>query len=90
MKALYTQSVIDKEIATFWLNLQSEGDSYVTFGGVPGDAMTGDTYTQDLIQKYDVWWTVSLGSVKLGGQSIKSSGTKYAILDTGTSLLTMS
>lgn len=62
----------------------------MTFGGVPDAATKGETYTQDLVQQWDYWWTVTLGEVNLGGTNIKDSGAKYAILDTGTSLLTMS
>ena len=42
---------------------------------------------QDLVSRYDQWWTVSMHRVEYGGEDIKDSGIGYAILDTGTSLL---
>ena len=89
LSALYTQGVIEEETATFWLNWYDEAESYVTFGGMPESASIGATYKQDLDTKNDQWWTVTLGAVEYDGQSIKDSGIDYAILDTGTSFITM-
>ena len=89
-KQLYEQGVIDKEQVTFWLNTYSKADltpSTVTFGGVPANATVGETFSQDLFNRYDQWWTVKMHNVEYGGQDIKNSGIGYAILDTGTSLL---
>ena len=74
-------------MATFWLNWYGDANSYVTFGGVPANSTTGETYTQDLYEQYDQWWTVPLHNLEYNGESIKDSGIGYAILDTGTSLL---
>lgn len=89
IKALYDSGVISEYTATFWLNLDSVGSSTATFGGVPDGATLGDTFTQELVQDLETWWTVSLGSVTLGGQNIKPSGTQYAAIDSGSSLLIM-
>ena len=61
----------------------------MTFGGEPDDATTGETHTQKLDAKNDMWWTVTLGSVEYGGENMKGSGINYAILDTGSSYLTI-
>ena len=87
IKALYKQGTIEQEIATFWLNSYGQADSYVTLGGVPANSTRGITYVQDLVSRYDQWWTVSMHRVEYGGVDIKDSGIGYAILDTGTSLL---
>ena len=56
---------------------------------MPESASTGATYKQELDTKNDQWWTVTLGAVEYDGESIKDSGIDYAILDTGTSFITM-
>lgn len=53
MKQLYKQGVIDKEVATFWLNYYGDADSYVTFGGKPENSSIGETFTQNLVRRYD-------------------------------------
>ena len=87
IKALYKQGTIDEEVATFWLNSYGEENSMVTFGGKPENASRGESFKQDLVKRYDEWWTVNLHTVEYGGNDIKDSGIGYAILDTGTSLL---
>ena len=75
-------------MVTFWLNLYGNNDaSSATFGGVPPNSTIGETFTQDLYNRYDAWWTVKMHNVEYGGNDIKNSGISYAILDTGTSLL---
>ena len=59
----------------------------MTLGGVPPESTVGKTFAQDLVKKYDQWWTVALRTVEYGDEGIKESGIGYAILDTGTSLL---
>jgi len=56
-------------------------------GGVPPNSTIGETFSQDLVERYDQWWTVKMHNVEYGGDDIKDSGIGYAILDTGTSLL---
>lgn len=56
-------------------------------GGIPPNSTVGETFRQDLVTRYDQWWTVRMNNVELDGDDIKDSGIGYAILDTGTSLL---
>ena len=86
IQALYNQGNIDDEVATFWIN-DEDIQSTVVIGGVPDDAIVGKTYTHDLIQRYKSWWTVNLCGLYYGDNSIKQSRIRYAILDTGTSLM---
>ena len=75
---------------TFWLNLDPLS-STVTFGSsLPDNIRKGETVTLDLYKKYDNWWTVDLRGCHYGGSNIRASGTNYAILDTGTSLIAIS
>ena len=61
----------------------------MTIGGVPDNSIRGERYSHDLIQRYDAWWTVKLSGLYYGDENIKQSRIKYAILDTGTSLIYM-
>lgn len=45
IKALYDQGVIQEKVVTFWLNLWSDDDSYVTLGGAPPNSTVGETFT---------------------------------------------
>ena len=87
IKSLYDQGTIDQEIATFWLNYNGDADSLIMLGGVPPNSTVGETFSQDLVERYDQWWTVKMHDVNYGDDGIKDSGIGYAILDTGTSLL---
>ena len=95
MAALFSQGIIDQQLATFWLNWLPDEQSFVNFGGVAEDsgeiaqASTGAPFKQQLVYKYDMWWTVAMSSVEYGSQNMKASDVSYAILDTGTSLLTI-
>ena len=40
-----------------------------------------------MINSYDTWWTIHLTNAKMNGTSFKVSNARYAIIDTGTSLL---
>ena len=70
MNALYKQDKIDKEVVTFWIN-KEEIESTVTIGGLPDNAIRGDQYSHELIQRYDAWWTVRLQGLYYGDKSIK-------------------
>ena len=54
---------------------------------MPPQSTVGETFSQDLVKRYDQWWTVRQDSLEYGGLDIKDSGIGYAIIDTGTSLL---
>ena len=62
----------------------------MTLGGIPDGVVNGNMTKLDLIQDQDTWWTVALDDVAYGASSIKQSQTQYAIIDTGTSFLTLS
>jgi hypothetical protein len=53
VKNLYNQGVIEKEVVTFWLNYYNNATSYVTFGEVPANSSVGETFSQDLYNRYD-------------------------------------
>ena len=89
MKALHDQGKIDEAVATFVIN-DPERQSSVTLGGIPDGAIVGNMTALDLVPDEDTWWTLELDGLTYGGDSIKESQTRYAILDTGTSLLTIS
>ena len=57
---------------------------------MPDNIRRGETVTLDLYKKYDSWWTMDLRGSHYGTTNIKASGTNYAILDTGTSLIAIS
>ena len=67
MKALKSQSIIDNEIVTFWMNNDADGESYVTFGGVFEGSTTGDSYELKLDTANKSWWTVDLNDVEIFG-----------------------
>ena len=67
--------------------------SNVTFGSVPDDCIHGgseNVNTLYLDKKYDDWWTVRMRDLRYGKDSIKSSNTFEAILDSGTSFMSIS
>ena len=88
MGTLKDQGLIDEEVATFWLNDKSVGTSHVTFGGVIKDSQTGPTYDLKLDKLNDSWWTSDLNGSTYGDYDFND--TPKAILDTGTSFLTIS
>ena len=67
-----------------------DGLSSVTFGGFPNDYIEAgaEKVKLDLVEKYNMWWTVNMTKIQYGSESIYT-GDKYAILDTGTSLITL-
>ena len=54
---------------------------------MPDNLVDGTTQILDIV--IADWWTVDITSITYGGEEIKSSDVKYAIFDTGTSLITM-
>lgn len=65
----------------------------MTFGSDTGGCRSGgpsDVYPLQLDRSHDDWWTVRMRELKYGGDSIKSSGTRLAIIDSGTSFITIS
>lgn len=89
MQGLIDAGSISEGIASFWITGLST-QSVITLGGVDPSSYTGSFTTHDVVASQDAWWTVNLSGLKYGGTSIKSGSTRYAIVDTGTSLLTLS
>ena len=65
-------------------------NSTVTLGGYLSESVGSPFATHNLISKEQTWWTLGFNDISYGGTSFKSSSTKYAIVDTGTSLLYLS
>lgn len=86
MWTMYEEGHIASAEATFWMNMEGI-QSTVTLGGAPPGAAVGEYLEQTLVMTYNTWWTMKLNDAKMNGSSILTSGTKYAISDTGTSLL---
>ena len=53
IKQLYKQGVIEKEEVTFWLNKYKDEGSFITLGELPVNATVGQTWKQDLYDRYD-------------------------------------
>ena len=65
----------------------------MTLGSVPDDCIAGgasNTHELELKMNHDDWWTVRMRDFKYGDKSIQSSGTELAILDSGTSYISIS
>jgi len=82
------QGYLDEPVFAFYLgDANVEGDdSEVTFGGVNKDHYSGKFTKLPLRRK--AYWEVDLDAITFGGQTAELEGTG-AILDTGTSLLTL-
>jgi Eukaryotic aspartyl protease len=74
---------------SFFLSLKNE--SKFTFGGYPEELVKpGESIRwYPLIGKRIIYWQVELRDLIVESKSIYSKSTKIAILDSGTSLLTM-
>ena len=88
MGAMKSAGLIDKEVATFWINDGETASSYVTFGGVIDGSTTGKTYELSLDKANKTWWTVDLNKSVIFG--LELTNTPKAIIDTGTSFLAIS
>ena len=71
VKTLYDQGEIEEAVVTFQINLESQKDSKVTFGGIPDGIIDGETQTFDIVN--DSWWTVNITGLSYDGNSIKRS-----------------
>ena len=79
-------------VATFQINLVGQPTS-VTIGAQRPDLIVGPTVTMQAHtdELYSNWWTLNMTSAKFNGEQLMmSSSPHYAILDTGTSLITIS
>lgn len=93
MKALQKSNDISEYKVSFQLNHWTAGDSeydnYADFGTPVSSRSRGDTWHAKLNKKNDQWWTLPLNGFSYGSDSMMSGVMKYAIVDTGTSLLYM-
>ena len=69
VQSMYKNNMIDREKATFHLNMGGT-NSTVTFGRTPDGILRGGTVSLDLVSKYDNWWTAKLRGNHYGGKSI--------------------
>lgn len=85
---MINQGLLDDPVFSFYLGDTSvEGDdSEAVFGGINHDHYTGKLTYIPLRRK--AYWEVELDAISFGGQTAELEGTG-AILDTGTSLLTL-
>ena len=62
----------------------------MSFGGVPDDCrQPGKIFSLSLVTAHDTWWTTRLRGLSYGETSIKGSEVNYAIIDTGTSFMSI-
>lgn len=90
MKALYKQGQISEYKVSFQLNYWANTttfDNYADFGVPVSSRARGDTWHTRLNKKNDQWWTLHLHSFKYNSDDLMTGLMKYAIVDTGTSLL---
>lgn len=83
MDNLFQQGAIDKNVFAFHLSKQSDVDGTLEIGSYSNDKYEGELKWIPLIMKN--YWTMSLGGVTLGGESVSQA--QHAIVDSGTSLL---
>ena len=75
-------------MTSWWLNLETN-TSFVQFGEIDSSYYTGKAKQHDIVVTKDTWWTLNLDGCDYGSNNIQTGNTKYAIVDTGTSLLTL-
>lgn len=89
MGGLISAGKLDQPVSSFKLRL-NPASSDVLIGGIDKNDFVGDMTYYDIVMSKDSWWTVPLSGIWANNENIYSSGTQYAIIDTGTSLLTIS
>lgn len=63
----------------------------MVFGELPADFIEGEPRNLSTVANHSEWWTVTLDQITYGSELIlePSETPRYAILDTGTSLLSL-
>jgi Eukaryotic aspartyl protease len=61
--------------------------NYADFGETVSSRYVGDFWHAKLVKKDNTWWTLPLNDFAYNSNSIMTGVMKYAIVDTGTSLL---
>jgi len=59
----------------------------VTVGGIDHTGYRGELKSHDLVKKLDLWWTLNYSGLAYDGEKMGKSEAKYAIMDTGTSII---
>jgi len=80
---LYRQGLVKQPIFSFYLSKQGDTDGELILGDVDKSKFTGDLQWIPLAS--ETYWRVNLDSATMSGFPITAA--KYAILDTGTSLM---
>jgi hypothetical protein len=82
-QGLLAQRLIDQPIFSFYLSSTSGQDGELLLGGINNDHFTGPMTWVPLVS--ETYWEVTLDSLQMGGRVVSSA--KFAVLDTGTSIL---
>ncbi|KAK9703954.1 aspartic proteinase precursor [Basidiobolus ranarum] len=82
---MVSQKLVNSSMFGFWLGNYPDGGQ-VTFGGYDTTHFTGSLTWIPVVQKN--YWTVALQGVSVGNSQITLSS-RYAAIDTGTSLITI-
>jgi hypothetical protein len=81
--------MIQEEIVSFSLNSDVNIPSLVQFGIQDSSLFSGEIAKIDLNKRNNQWWTFKIKGFEYGSTNIYGSGMKFAIIDSGTSLLTI-
>eukprot|EP00928_Gymnodinium_smaydae_P072476 TRINITY_DN55829_c0_g1_i1.p1 TRINITY_DN55829_c0_g1~~TRINITY_DN55829_c0_g1_i1.p1 ORF type:complete len:444 (+),score=89.27 TRINITY_DN55829_c0_g1_i1:111-1442(+) len=78
-----------KPIFSFFLSVNDEVASEITFGGIDAARVRGDMLWLPVVQPDRGFWSVAIKAVKVGNASLSicDDGTCVAIVDTGTSIM---
>lgn len=89
---LMNNGVLSSNLFSIYLSTQhsadaSSGTSAIFFGSIPTEYYSGDITYTDVVS--DTYWVIEFTDVAVGGSSINAcSGYCYAIVDSGTSVIT--
>lgn len=87
-KSLYSQySAEEWSPIASWHLAQNPNESYVDFGTYDPEYVVGDMIAHNITNEAS-WWELNLTGTTYAGYSIYT-GTRHIIVDTGTSLLTL-
>jgi len=81
--------MIPSEIVSFSLNSNVNQTSLVQFGIQDSSLFVGEIEKIDLNKRNSQWWTFKIKGFGYGATDIFESGMNYAIIDSGTSFITV-
>lgn len=86
MDNIISESLLDKNIITFFYSYNEKSYGEIDFGFINKEKYTGEIKYYNVVEKY--YWTIELVDIKLGDKSLNlcSNGCK-AVIDTGTTLI---